>query len=43
MLVKVLKKFRFVRSPETQVPVVMVPGATLMARDGVHLRVELVK
>ena len=43
VLVKVLRKFQFVRLPETQVPVVMVPGITLTARDGVQIRVELVK
>ena len=39
-LVKILLKYSFVLSPETQVPLVLHPGATLSARDGVHVRVE---
>ena len=42
-LVKILRKFRFVCSPETQVPLVLQAGATLTARNGIHLKVETVK
>ena len=38
-LVKILMKFKFERSPETQVPLVIQPGLTLSAKDGVHVRV----
>ena len=31
-------KHEFVESPETQVPLVIYPGATLSARDGVYVR-----
>ena len=41
-LVKILMKYKFVRSPETQVPVVLHPGATLSAKNGVLVRVETV-
>jgi len=41
-LVKILLKYKFVQSPETQVPLVLHPGGTLSARDGVHVRVESV-
>ena len=41
-LVKILTKYKFVRSPETQVPLVMHAGNTLFPRDGVHLRVETI-
>ena len=41
-LVKVLMKYKFVRSPDTQDPLVLHPGATLSARDGVLVRVESV-
>lgn len=34
-LVRILMKHKFVESPETQVPLVIYPGATLSARDGV--------
>ena len=37
-LVKLLRKYKFVRSPETQVPLDVVAGIT--PKDGVHLRVE---
>ena len=39
-LVKLLRKYKFVRSPETQVPLDVVAGITLSPKDGVHLRVE---
>ena len=39
-LVKILAKYKFVLSPETQVPMVMHAGNTLSPRDGVHLRIE---
>ena len=39
-LVRILMKYKFVRSPETQVPLVIHPGGTLCARDGVNVRVE---
>ncbi|KAJ7371316.1 Thromboxane-A synthase [Desmophyllum pertusum] len=39
-LVKILMKYKFVQSPETQVPLVIHPGGTLCARDGVSVRVE---
>ena len=39
-LVKILMKYRFVRSPETQVPLIIHAGGTLTARDGVMVRVE---
>ena len=39
-LVKILMKYRFVRSPETQVPLIIHAGGTLSARDGVMVRVE---
>ena len=39
-LVRLLMKYKFVQSPETQVPLVIHPGATLSARDGVSVRVE---
>ncbi len=38
-LVKILMRFKFERSPETQVPLAIHPGLTLSARDGVHVRV----
>ena len=41
-LVRVLLKYKFVQSPETQVPLVIHPGGTLCARDGVSVRVESV-
>lgn len=42
-LVKILMKFKFVQSPDTQVPLVMHAGNTLSPKDGVHLRVETIK
>ena len=39
-LVRILLKYKFVQSPETQVPLVIHPGVTLSARDGVCVRVE---
>lgn len=39
-LVKLLMKFKFVRSPETQVPLILHPGITLSAKGGVMVRVE---
>ena len=39
-LVKILMKYKFVRSPETQVPLIIHAGGTLTARDGVMVRVE---
>ena len=39
-LVKILMRFKFVRSPETQVPLVIHPCATLSAKNGVIVRVE---
>ena len=38
-LIKILMKFKFEKSPETQVPLSIQPGLTLSARDGVYLRV----
>ena len=42
-LVKILMKYKFVRSPETQVPLVLHDGATMTAKDGVLVRVESVQ
>ena len=39
-LVKFLVKYKFVQSPETQVPLKILAGATLNPEDGVHVRVE---
>ena len=39
-LVKILMKYKFVRSPETQVPLIIHAGGTLTPRDGVMVRVE---
>ena len=41
-LVKILTKFRFEKSPETQVPLAIQPGFTLSAKDGVHVSVSKV-
>lgn len=41
-LVRILSKYKFVQSPETQVPLIVHAGATLTARDGVVVRVESV-
>ena len=40
LLVKILLKYKFVRSPETQVPMAMHAGNTLAPKDGVHLKIE---
>jgi len=39
-LVKILMKYKFVRSPETQVPLKILAGATLIPENGVHVRIE---
>ena len=39
-LVKILMKFKFVASPETQVPLKIRAGLTLSAKDGVLVRVR---
>ena len=39
-LVKILTKFRFEKSPETQVTLVIQPGFTLSAKDGIYVRVS---
>ena len=39
-LVKILMKYRFVASPETQVPLKIRAGITLSAKDGVLVRVQ---
>ena len=39
-LVKILMKYKFLQSPETQVPLVIHPGLTLSAKGGVLVRVE---
>lgn len=41
-LVKILTKFRFEKSPETQIPLAIQPGFTLSAKDGVYVRVSKV-
>ena len=41
-LVRILMKYKFVQSPETQVPLVVHAGGTLSAKDGVCVRVESV-
>ena len=41
-LVKILLRYEFVQSPETQVPLILHPGGTLSVRDGVRVRVETV-
>ena len=41
-LVKILTKFKFEKSLETQVPLVIQPGLTMSAKDGVHVRVSKV-
>ena len=40
VLVKTLLSFKFVRCPETQVPMALSAGATLQPRDGLFVRVE---
>lgn len=42
-LVRILRKFKFVRSPETQVPLTLRSSVTLAPRDRIHLRVKRVK
>ena len=42
-LVRILRNFKFVQSPETQVPLVLQSGLTLCPRDGIYLRVKRVK
>jgi hypothetical protein len=39
-LVNILSKYKFIRSPETQVPLQMIQGITLIPKDGVFLRIE---
>ena len=39
-LVKFLMKYKFVRSPETQVPLEILAGVTLIPKYGVHVRIE---
>ena len=41
-LVRILTKYKFVQSSETQVPLIIHPGATLSAKGGVRVRVETV-
>lgn len=41
-LVRILMKYKFVQSPETQVPLVVHCGGTLSAKNGVRVRVESV-
>ena len=41
-LVKFLMKYKFVRSPETQVPLKILAGVTLIPKYGVHARTERV-
>ena len=41
-LVKFLMKYKFVRSPETQVPLEILAGVTLIPKYGVHVRIERV-
>ena len=42
-LVRILRKFKFVRSPETQMPLILQSNVTLAPRDGIYLRVKRVK
>ena len=42
-LATILRKYKFVRSPETQVPLVLHAGVALVPRDGIHLQVKTVK
>ena len=39
-LIRILTEYKFVQSPETQVPLIIQSGATLSAKDGVRVRVE---
>ena len=41
-LVRILTKYKFVQSSETQVPLIIHPGGTLSAKGGVRVRVETV-
>ena len=41
-LIRILTKYKFVQSPETQVPLVIQSGASLSAKYGVRVRVETV-
>ena len=41
-LVRILTKFKFVQSPETQVPLIIHPGGTLSAKGGVKVHVKTV-
>ena len=41
-LIRILTKYKFVQSPETQVPLIIQSGASLSARDGVRVQVETV-
>ena len=41
-LVRILTRYKFVQSSETQVPLIIHPGATLSAKGGVSVRVETV-
>ena len=41
-LIRILTKYKFVQSPETQVPLVIQSGASLSAKDGVRVRVEII-
>lgn len=41
-LIKILCKYKFVRSPETQVPLKVVSGITLTSKDGLHIRMEAI-
>ena len=41
-LVRILTKYKFVQSSETQVPLIIHPGATLSAKGGVRVRVATV-
>ena len=41
-LVRILTRYKFVQSSETQVPLIIHPGGTLSAKDGVRVRVETV-
>ena len=39
-LVKFLMKYKFVRSPKTQVPLEILAGVTLIPKHGVHVKIE---
>ena len=40
-LVKFLIKYKFVRSPKTQVPLEILAGVSLIPKYGVHVRIEM--